>query len=791
MSKKVKLNENLILAQKKQFGILDGFKLAAAFLVVAIHTSPLASFSADADFIVTRIIARTAVPFFLMVTGYFLLPQYLFGGSMDYRPLFRTLKKLLCLYLAAALLYLPVNLYAGQFKGITAGGFFRMLFIDGTFYHLWYLPAAIVGIVFVFLAGGYGQNRKISFGGLAGISLMLYVVGLFGDSYYGLAQQVPAIKSFYDLLFSISSYTRNGLFYAPFFLVLGAGMHESGGNGRFCGKEKKGLVISLIFMTAEGMTLRRLNLQRHDSMYLMLPAVMFFLFRLLLTEKAGRPEAADVLGKDSVSSKEKEKPYRRGKKLRGLSTCIYLIHPFCIILVRGAAKVANLESLLVENSLIHYLAVCMVSLTGAGIIVAAMERTEVRKAAFGAGGVLGGKGRSFARGRAWIEIDRENLAKNVEVLRSLLAPGQKLMPALKADAYGHGAVLVAGELQEMGIDAFCVACVAEGVELRKNGISGDILILGYTHPQDFPVLQKYRLIQTVVDSHYGMVLNRCGGRGRKTRVHVKIDTGMHRLGERADRMREIDRIFRMKNLKAEGIYTHLCADETRGEEDMAFTLKQAELFFEVAEELKKRGYTDLELHLLASCGLLNYPELGGDYVRVGIALYGMLSDRKLKNPVQSPSDRLVPVLSLKARIAVVKDLYPGESAGYGLAYTATERRKIAVLAIGYADGMPRSLSGGGGRVLIHGKSAPIVGRICMDQTIVDVTGTPDVKAGDTAVLLGRCGDAEITAYEWAEKTGTITNEILSRLGARLPRIMAESACCSRCGSRRHKPVSDE
>lgn len=134
---------------------------------------------------------------------------------------------------------------------------------------------------------------------------------------------------------------------------------------------------------------------------------------------------------------------------------------------------------------------------------------------------------------------------------------------------------------------------------------------------------------------------------------------------------------------------------------------------------------------------------------------------------------LLPVLSLRARIAVVKDLYQGETVGYGLDYRAASDRKIAVLAIGYADGLPRSLSNGRGRALIHGQNAPVIGRICMDQTIVDVTGISDVKTGETAVLLGGCGDAEITAYEWADAAGTITNEILSRLGTRLPRIMAE------------------
>lgn len=724
------------MTEEKQPGGLDRFKLTAAFLVVAIHTSPLASISVDADFIVTRVIARVAVPFFFMVTGYFLLPQYIFGRSMDRRPLRHSLKKLFLLYLTAMLLYLPVNLYAGQFKELGIGAFFRMVLADGTFYHLWYLPAAISGVVIVWLLGS-----KIPFKALVGISAILYLIGLFGDSYYGLAEQVPVLKKIYDVLFLFSSYTRNGFLYAPVFLVTGAWIHrkEHTGEGKMT-VNAAAFVVSAGLMIFEAMALHRLDLQRHDSMYLMLPPVMFFLFRILVSVKCA--------------------PL---KCLRAVSTWIYLIHPFCIILVRGCAKAVHLERLFVENSMLHYLAVCVLSFAGACMIAAVQSRIPRKMPA---GMVFGGeKEQSFDRGRAWIELSRENLVRNVEALESLLAPGQKLMPALKADAYGHGAVLMAAQLQKIGIDAFCVACAEEGVELRKNGITGDILVLGYTHPEKFALLRKYRLIQTVVDHAYGKVLN---SYGRKIKVHVKIDTGMHRLGERSEKDKEIGRIFRLKNLQAEGVYTHLCADETKNPEDREFTKKQGELFYEALSDLEKQGYSNLKTHLLASYGLINYPESGGDYVRPGIALYGLLSDREAGEncPV-----RLYPVLSLKARIALVKDLYRGESAGYGLAYRAEEDRKIAVLAIGYADGLPRCLSDGAGRVLIHGQSAPVIGRICMDQTIVDITGISGVKAGDTAVVIGRSGGEEITAYEIAEKAGTITNEVLSRMGKRLSRVM--------------------
>ena len=725
------------MRKEKPYGGLDYFKMAAAFLVVAIHTSPLASLNEGADFIFTRVIARTAVPFFFMVTGFFLLPRYLFFHSMDSRPVFKLLKKDLILYIIAVMLYLPVNLYAGQLKNVTVGGFFRMFFVDGTFYHLWYLPAAIFGILFVWFLG-----CRLPFQVLAGISLILYGVGLFGDSYYGLVEQLPLGKRVYDMLFSVSSYTRNGLFFAPVFLLMGAAASRkvpasSKGESRFL-VDLAGTVASLALMAGEALTLRKWNLQRHDSMYVMLIPTMFFLFCLLRSLES-----------------------LPAKKWRRISTGIYLLHPLCIILVRGGAKALHLESLFLENSLVHYLTVCVCSWAASAAV------WKMQKEGFWAAGKktkpMGREG-SYEKGRAWIELSRENLGQNVETLRRL-AGGRKLMPVLKADAYGHGAVLIAEQLQDMGIDAFCVASVAEGVALRKNGITGDILILGYTHPKDFFLLRRYRLIQTAVDCDYAERLNRYG---KKIKVHIKIDTGMHRLGERAENDEKIVRLFGLKNLQIDGVYTHLCADETREPADFSFTEKQKEEFDRVVTMLRREGYSGFKTHLSASYGLFNYPQLGGDYVRVGIALYGVLSERPGE---EFESASLCPVLSCLARIVSVKDVYRGESVGYGLAYQAQRPMRVAVLAIGYADGLPRELSCGVGSVLIHGRRAPVVGRICMDQTIVDVSGIPDVKAGETGTVIGKSRREEITAYELAEKAETITNEILSRLGKRLERML--------------------
>jgi len=364
-------------------------------------------------------------------------------------------------------------------------------------------------------------------------------------------------------------------------------------------------------------------------------------------------------------------------------------------------------------------------------------------------------------GRAWIALDKAALRHNVDVISSQLPPGCALMPAVKANAYGHGAVLMAKELNELGIQAFCVATAQEGAELRENGITGEILVLGYTHPVQFPLLWQYNLTQTVLERSYAEALN---ASGRKTMVHIKIDTGMHRLGERWDHLEELAQIFDCKHLQITGAFTHLC---TTSQQDRTFAQMQGNRFYSTIAALKERGKNIPKVHLLASGGLLHHANLGGDYARVGIALYGVLSTKE--DMEACPTLPLQPILSLKARIAQVQEMRQGESAGYDGKFAPQRDSRIAVLPIGYADGLPRNLSCGIGHVLIHGYCAPIAGRICMDQTLVDVTEVPYVRPGDIAVLIGKSGSLKITAYDLAEQAGSITNEILSRFGTRLER----------------------
>lgn len=707
-------------------GGIDRFRLIAAALVIAIHTSPLESYNASADFFLTRILARIAVPFFFMVTGQFIVSELFKSSGKE--KLAKQIKKLCILYGIAILLYLPLGIYAGYYKELTFYGVIRMLLFDGTFYHLWYFPACVIGLLLV-----YALSRCMSLRGATVTAGILYLSGLLGDSYYGLTERIPALETWYTKLFHVFSYTRNGLFFAPAFLVLGAWMAD---RSKRCSRKMAwaGLGISFAVMTAEGFLLRAGKWQRHDSMYVMLVPVMYFLYQILLYQTI-----------------EEHRSFGR------IALWVYILHPAVIVAVRGTGKFLQLTDLLTENSLVHFLAVTAVSFLAAALLAKvecriADVRAEKRR-----------KKEPFVTDRAWIEVDLNALEKNVRFLQSQLPDGCELMPAVKAEAYGHGAVLVSKELNRLGIRAFCVACVEEAVKLRRYGIEGEILILGYTHPEQFPLLRRYHLTQTVVDYEYAVMMNTCG---EKFHVHIGIDTGMHRLGERSENLEQICRIFEMENLEIDGIFTHLSADDTENPEDIAFTRKQARTFYEILEVLQLHEYSIPKVHLLSSYGVLNYPELAGDYARVGIALYGVLST---KEDTRKWADKLTPVLSLKARVASVRDLHKYEPAGYGRAFTALTEMKIATITIGYADGLPRNLSGGAGTVLIRGQRAPVIGRICMDQTIVDVTGIPEVKAGDTAVLIGRSGSMQISAAEVAEEAGTITNEILSRLGKRLRR----------------------
>ena len=363
--------------------------------------------------------------------------------------------------------------------------------------------------------------------------------------------------------------------------------------------------------------------------------------------------------------------------------------------------------------------------------------------------------------RAWREVDLDALTHNARVLQGALAPGCRLMAVVKADAYGHGAFPVAHRLEAEGIQAFAVACLAEGMDLRRMGIRGKILILGYTPPEEAPLLCRWQLTQTVVDEHHGQAL---AAQGLPLAVHLALDTGMHRLGIPAKDHGALERLYALPQLRIEGVFSHLCVSDSLEAEDMAFTRLQLERFYGAVRWLRGHGYDPGETHIQASYGIWNLPPQPCTWARAGIALYGVTSDG---SPTARELD-LRPALALRARVASVRTLVPGEGAGYGLAFRAEGPVRLAAVTIGYADGLPRDLPVRGGKALLRGRRCPMVGRMCMDQLLLDVTGVPEAAPGDVATLIGADGGEHIRAEELAARCGTITNELLSRLGQRLP-----------------------
>lgn len=370
----------------------------------------------------------------------------------------------------------------------------------------------------------------------------------------------------------------------------------------------------------------------------------------------------------------------------------------------------------------------------------------------------------------WAEIDLDALRHNYRLIARLAGPA-KVCAVLKADAYGHGDVMAAQVLAQEGAEWFAVSNLSEALHLRRAGLEQPILILGHTDPAQAGVLHRQRIIQTVYSPEYARALSEAAVAARCTvQVHWKVDTGMGRIGfgARADReeaVRQLAACWQLPGLEAGGMFQHFPAADSTDPADVAFTKEQHALFCQVREELRARGLDTGLSHCCNSAGLLTHPDWGMDLVRAGIILYGI-----------DPSDQvglpgLRPVLQLKATVSQVKELRPGETVSYGRTFTARAPMRVATLCAGYADGYPRLLSGRG-RVCLHGQAAPVLGRVCMDQMVVDVTAIPGVQSGDEAVLFGAEGPGD-TVCTVAEKAGTIPYEILCGVTRRVPRVYRE------------------
>ncbi len=362
------------------------------------------------------------------------------------------------------------------------------------------------------------------------------------------------------------------------------------------------------------------------------------------------------------------------------------------------------------------------------------------------------------------EIDLDAVDFNIKSIIKRVGGRAKIIGTVKADAYGHGAVEVSKVLEENGIDMFSVAMIDEGINLRNNGIKAPILVLGLTPPEYVKEAVEYDLIQTVSDYNTAEAISKAAKElNKKAVIHIKIDTGMGRIGFRPEKeaFDEIENISKLENIEINGIFTHFC---TSDEKDKTFTYTQKERFVYAVNELEKRGINIPLKHASASAGLMDFDDLFFNAVRPGIILYGYYpSDDVMKDRLP-----IKPVMSLKSYVMYIKDIENGDTIGYGRTYMANEKRTIATIPAGYADGYNRLLSNKG-CVLVNGKRAQLKGRICMDQCMADITGI-NAKQWDEVVLMGKQGNEEITADEIANEIGTISYEVLCMVSKRVPRV---------------------
>jgi alanine racemase len=368
---------------------------------------------------------------------------------------------------------------------------------------------------------------------------------------------------------------------------------------------------------------------------------------------------------------------------------------------------------------------------------------------------------SYECERAWVEIDLDALAHNTAQIRARLSQQTELMAVIKADAYGHGAVTIARKVLQQGVTWLGVATIPEGIELRRAGIEAPILILGAVNTDaQAQAIARWQLQPTLSTPKQALICAR--NLDKPLPVHLMIDTGMSRLGYAWEQALEfIQFVQGLPNLQLAGLYSHLSMADAP---DPASMLLQQQRFEQVVKQVKAAGIELPHLHLANSAATLRDPSFHYDLVRVGLALYGLYPAAHLQSVLP-----LKPVLQVRARVTLVKAIAAGTGVSYGHQFVADKPMRIAVLGIGYADGVPRRLSNQM-TVLIRGQRVPQIGTITMDQLMVDISQIPDLQEGEVATLLGEDGGDRITAEDWAQTLGTISWEILCGFKHRLPRV---------------------
>ncbi|MBE7036232.1 MAG: alanine racemase [Ruminococcaceae bacterium] len=368
-----------------------------------------------------------------------------------------------------------------------------------------------------------------------------------------------------------------------------------------------------------------------------------------------------------------------------------------------------------------------------------------------------------AKARTWAEIDLEALRFNFHQIKSLLQKSTRVMAVVKADAYGHGAVPCAETLLDAGADYLAVATLEEALELRRAKITAPILILGYTAPDQAEMMVKYHITATVYSQEMAEKLSVAAAENKtKAKIHLKINTGMERIGFMPEQTEEMLSVCRLPGLEPEGIFTHLaCADCA----DSSSVHTQYQRFSFAVESLKREGITIPLRHVLNSAGIFDFPEYQLEMVRPGIILYGYYPS----DYIHTERAKLKPVLSLKSRVIHLHSVEEGTGIGYGWTYEAQKPIQVATVPVGYADGYSRLLSNRA-EMMIGGQKVPVIGRICMDQCMIDVTSVHTITVGDIITVIGKEGEASITADDLAKKTETISYEVLCDISKRVPRL---------------------
>ena len=371
--------------------------------------------------------------------------------------------------------------------------------------------------------------------------------------------------------------------------------------------------------------------------------------------------------------------------------------------------------------------------------------------------------------RAWAEVNLDNIAHNVRAIRRITSKKAEIMGIVKADAYGHGVMGVTRTLLDNGVTRLAVSMLDEAIQLRKSGIDVPILILSYTDPRRAEEIIQNEVTQTVFSHDLANALSEAAIKlGRNVKIHIKIDTGMTRVGFMPgySAVKNVVEISKLPGIIIEGLFTHFASAD---EKDKSYTQMQFERFMSICSELNRIGVYIPVKHAANSAAIMEFPETHLDLVRPGLILYGMYPSEE----VDKTKIDLRPAMTLKANVTLVKEVDPGTCISYGRLFTTERHSKVATIPIGYADGYTRLLNGKG-KVLINGEPAPVVGKICMDQCMVDVTDLKTgVSVGDEVVLFGSQGSNRITIEEVAAQIGTINYEVVCIIGKRIPRVYLE------------------